>query len=37
MDTLTERTIQAMDAIGRLANIAVSHEGRIDRLEQDRQ
>lgn len=33
MDVLTERTIQAMDAINRLANIAVSHEDRIDKLE----
>lgn len=31
--TLAERTIQAMDAINRLANIAVSHEDRIDKLE----
>ncbi len=30
--TLTERTIQAMEAIGRLANIAAIHE-RLDRLE----
>jgi len=32
--TLAERTIQAMDAINRLANIAVSHEDRIDKLEE---
>ena len=25
VDILTERTIQAMDAIGRLANIAAAH------------
>jgi hypothetical protein len=30
MDVLTERTIQAMDAINRLARIAGSHEDRID-------
>ena len=33
MDVLTERTIQAMDAINRLARIAGSHEDRIDALE----
>ena len=33
MNTLTERTIQAMDAINRLARIADSHEDRIDGLE----
>ncbi len=36
MDKLTERTIQAMDAINRLARIADNHEGRIGDLE-DRQ
>jgi hypothetical protein len=30
---LTERTIQAMDAIGRLARIAEIHEHRIEDLE----
>jgi hypothetical protein len=30
MDVLTERTIQAMDAINRLARIAESHERRIE-------
>jgi hypothetical protein len=30
---VTERTIQAMDAINRLANIAGSHEDRIEKLE----
>lgn len=35
VDTLTERTIQAMDAINRLANIAGSHEDRISRLEDE--
>jgi uncharacterized protein with PIN domain len=29
MDVLTERTIQAMDAINRLARIAGSHEDRM--------
>jgi hypothetical protein len=33
MDVLTERTIQAMDASNRLANIAASHEERTDKLE----
>ena len=33
MDVLTTRTIQAMDAINRLPNIAVSHEERLDKLE----
>jgi len=33
---LTERTIQAMDAINRLANIAGSHEDRISHLEGDK-
>lgn len=31
--TLTERTIQAMDAIGRLARIGEPHEHRISELE----
>jgi hypothetical protein len=31
--TLTDRTLQAMDAINRLANIAGAHEARIERLE----
>jgi hypothetical protein len=31
--TLTDRTIQAMDAINRLANIAGAHEERLERLE----
>lgn len=31
--TLTERTIQAMDAIGRLARISEPHEHRISELE----
>jgi hypothetical protein len=31
--TLTERTIQAMDAIGRLARIGEAHEHRISELE----
>lgn len=30
MDVLTQRTIQAMDAINRLGNIAVNHENRIE-------
>jgi hypothetical protein len=30
---LNQRTIQAMEAIGRLANIAAAHEERIDHLE----
>ncbi|HEX4133201.1 MAG TPA: hypothetical protein VHY84_01165 [Bryobacteraceae bacterium] len=33
MNILTERTIQAMDAINRLARIADSHEDRIGGLE----
>jgi hypothetical protein len=33
MDVLTDRTIQAMDAINQLARIAASHEIRIDTLE----
>jgi hypothetical protein len=33
MDKLTERTIQAMDAINRLARIADNHEDRISDLE----
>jgi DNA-binding ferritin-like protein len=33
MAVLTERTIQAMDAIARLARIADIHENRIDFLE----
>ena len=33
MDVLTERTIQAMDAINRLARIADIHENRISGLE----
>ena len=33
VDVLAERTIQAMDAINRLANIAGSHEDRISDLE----
>jgi len=33
MAVLTERTIQAMDAINRLANIAQSHEDRLGDLE----
>jgi DNA-binding ferritin-like protein len=33
MAVLTERTIQAMDAIARLARIADIHENRIDDLE----
>jgi hypothetical protein len=32
MDTLAVRTTQAMTAIHRLANIAVSHEERLDDL-----
>lgn len=32
VDTLTDRTIQAMDAINRLANIAGSHEERISHI-----
>jgi hypothetical protein len=31
--TLTDRTIQAMDAITRLANIAAAHDERLERLE----
>ena len=33
MDLLTQRTVQAMDAINRLARIADSHEQRLDDLE----
>jgi hypothetical protein len=36
MEVLTERTIQAMDAINRLARIAESHERRIEDLEDRR-
>jgi hypothetical protein len=36
MDVLTERTIQAMDAINRLGRIADNHENRIDGLEDQR-
>ena len=36
MDVLTERTIQAMDAINRLAHIAQSHDQRIEDLENRR-
>ena len=36
MEVLTERTIQAMDAINRLAGIAESHERRIEDLEDRR-
>ena len=32
MDVLTDRTIRAMDAINRLANIAATHEDRIDNI-----
>lgn len=34
MDVLTERTIQAMEAINRLARIADIHEDRISGLEE---
>lgn len=37
MDKLTERTIQAMDAINRLARIADNHEDRIGDLEDRKQ
>ena len=37
MNTLTERTIQAMDAINRLARIADNHEDRIGGLEEREQ
>jgi hypothetical protein len=33
VDTLTERTIQAMDAITRMANIVGAHEERLSGLE----
>ena len=33
LDILTERTIQAMDAISRLAGIAANHDRRIEDLE----
>jgi len=33
VDVVTERTIQAMDAINRLAVIAAAHEHRLDDLE----
>jgi hypothetical protein len=33
LDVLTERTIQAMEAINRLARIAGAHEDRIGNLE----
>ncbi|SPF40387.1 hypothetical protein SBA4_2490021 [Candidatus Sulfopaludibacter sp. SbA4] len=33
VDVVTERTIQAMDAINRLAVIAAAHEQRLDDLE----
>lgn len=36
LDVLTERTIQAMDAINRLARIAESHDQRIEDLEDRR-
>lgn len=35
--TLTEHTIQAMDAINRLANIAEAHQQRIEDLEHGKQ
>ena len=35
-DVLTERTIQAMDAINRLARIVENHEERIEDLENGR-
>lgn len=34
LDTLTERTIQAMDSINTLGRIAGLHEERLDRLEE---
>ena len=37
MGVLTERTIQAMDAISRLARIADNHEDRIEDLEGPKQ
>ena len=36
MDVLTQRTIQAMDAINRLAHIAQSHDHRLEDLESGR-
>ena len=33
VNILSNRTIQAMDAIGRLANIAAGHDERIEKLE----
>ena len=32
VDILTDRTLQAMDAINRLGNIMISHEERLDHL-----
>jgi hypothetical protein len=36
MAQLTERTTQLMDTMNRLGNIIISHEERIDRLEDQR-
>ncbi len=36
MDLLTERTIQAMDAVNRLARIVEIHDARLDDLEDQR-
>jgi len=36
VEVLTERTIQAMEAIGRLARIAENHEDRISDIEDQR-
>jgi hypothetical protein len=33
MNTLTERTIQAMETINRLGNIIIDHEERLDNIE----